>query len=143
MKLEPAAFERSRIADCGIGLAGKDRLFAALLVSMLRLRQISLVAILLCALSHAWFGHDLFHGHHHDELHEASYSTSWKGQADQLSSTLLGSPALVSRVLLWDHLRDKGSWIATTEDVDTSFQAPHFLDAKQIPRPPPHFPFIA
>jgi hypothetical protein len=105
---------------------------------MFRLRQISLVAILFCALSHAWVGHDYFHGHHHDELQEAAYSTSWKGQADQLSST-----ALTTKVLLWNHLSDRGLWIATCEDLDTSFQAPHFLDAKQVPRPPPRFSFVA
>lgn len=110
---------------------------------MLRLRQISLVALLFCALTHAWFGHDLLlHGHHHDELHEASYSTSWKGQANQLSS-LLGSPALVPKVLLWNHLQDPGACIATIEDVEANLQLSHFLDAKRVPRPPPLLSFIA
>lgn len=109
---------------------------------MPRLRQISLVALLFCALSHAWFGHDLFHGHHHNELHEASYSTSWKGQADQISS-LLGSPALLTPIQDWEHLYTTGSWIDTVEESGLSFKAPHFLDAKQVPRPPPSLSFIA
>ena len=106
------------------------------------LRQISLVTLLFCALSHAWFGHDLLHGHHHDELHEASYSTSWKGQVDQLSS-LLGATALLTPIQDWKHLKHTGAWIDTIEETSRSFQAPHFLDAKQLPRPPPRFSFIA
>lgn len=106
------------------------------------MRHIGLITLLFCALSHAWFGHDLFHGHHHDELQEASYSTSWKGQTDQLSS-LLGSPALLIPIQDWDHLRISGTWIETVEETNRSFQAPHFLDAKQVPRPPPFLSFIA
>lgn len=122
--------------------AGKDRFSQHFVIKMPQLRQIGLVALLLCALSHAWFGHDLFHGHHHDELHEASYSTSWKGQADQLTS-LLGSPALLTPTQDWAHLQTSGDWIDTIEESSPSFQAPHFLDAQQVPRPPPSFSFIA
>jgi len=108
---------------------------------MLKLRQISLVALLFCALSHAWYGHDLLHGHHHDELHETSYSASWKGQTDQFS--LLNFAALPTPVRDWENLQSRGSWIDTVEETNLSFEAPHFLDAKQVPRPPPSLSFIA
>lgn len=115
--------------------------FEALYDEMPKLRQISLVALLFCALSHAWFGHNLYHGHHHDELQETSYSTSWKSQTDQFS--LLNFAALPTPVRDWEHLQSRGSWIDTVEETNLSFEAPHFLDAKQVPRPPPAFPFIA
>ena len=109
---------------------------------MPKLRQISLVALLFCALSHAWFGHDLFHGHHHDELNETSYSTSWKGQTDQFSS-LLHFAALPTPTQNWEHLPSRGDWIDSVEETNLSFEVPHFLDAKQVPRPPPSLSFIA
>lgn len=106
------------------------------------MRHIGLIALLFCALSHAWFGHDLLHGHHHHELQEASYSTAWKGQTDQLSS-LLDSPALVPRLILWRKLQVQGPWVATLENTETNVESAKFLDAKQVPRPPPRFSFIA
>lgn len=108
---------------------------------MPKLRQISLVTLILCALLHAWFGHDLLHGHHHQDLGEASYSTAYKSQADQFSS-LLGTPALTTDFVLWN-LQDKGYWIATLEDFEVTFQSYDLLDAKQVPRPPPAFSLIA
>ena len=113
----------------------------AYIMRMLRLRQIGLIALLLCALSHAWCIHDFLHGHHHDDLGEASYSTIWRGQAGELS-TLLSSPALVTGYFQWS-LPTTNSWIATVEEVAENFQAPHLLDPRQVPRPPPVFSLIA
>ena len=108
---------------------------------MLRLRRISLLAILFCGLFHAWFGHDLLHGHHHHDLEEASYSTVWKGQADHLSS-LLSSPALTTDVFLWEP-PSTDPWIATVEALEFTYSSAHLLDTSQAPRPPPVFSFIA
>lgn len=106
----------------------------------LRLRHIGLVGLLLCALSHAWFGHNLLHGHHHHDLGEASYSSASRGQADQLDS-LLGAPALPTDIVLWN-LQCQALWIATVEETESTFQSSHLLDLKQVPRPPPAFSFI-
>lgn len=38
------------------------------------MHRVSIIGFLLWALAHSWVGHDVLHGHHHDELDETSWS---------------------------------------------------------------------
>ncbi len=109
---------------------------------MLReLKKIGLAGLLLLSLCHAWFGHDLIHGHHHQDLGEATYSTSTQRVATaDLQVHLLTLATLVSFYDLTFHaprviveLRDEN--LATVVD-------PQFLERIHSPRAPPAFSFF-
>lgn len=105
------------------------------------LRNIGLAGLLLLSLCHAWFGHDLVHGHHHQNLGEATYSTSPQRSATaDLQVPLLTVATLFSFCDL--------TFIAPREIVElrdetvATFTDPQFLERIHSPRAPPVFSFF-
>jgi hypothetical protein len=109
--------------------------------AMGNVRHMSVIVVLLLSLAHAWFGHDLVHGHHHQDLGEASYSTA-APKAQSEHSFQVFAAVLVTSFFEWDIQQSEGV-IALSESTGFSWRDPLHQDPKQIPRPPPVFFFHA
>ncbi len=103
------------------------------------LRHIGIVGMLLWSLLHAWFGHDLVHGHHHKNLGEATYSTapSRSVGADQVLS--LATVALLTTFC--DLLVYSPTVVLELRDFEYDiYRDPQFLEKVHSPRAPPASP---
>lgn len=102
-------------------------------------RHISMVGLLMWSLMHAWFGHDLVHGHHHQNLDEAAYSTAApRSDTDVLSQ--LGPAALLVGFCDFAMAKPTETLEALTFEV-ASFSDPPSLEKIHSPRAPPSYSF--
>lgn len=54
----------------------------------MKLRTTFVFSLILAALMHAWVGHDLLHGHHHEELTDSNYTVIVRSQ-DSVGHTVV------------------------------------------------------
>jgi hypothetical protein len=102
------------------------------------------VGLLLWGLLHAWFGHDLFHGHHHGH-HQDPGEATHTAVVHRTDNSPLAKLALVAILVTVCDFASPPEPRKAEESVDfevVGFVEPQFLERPQSQRAPPfHFSF--
>lgn len=105
------------------------------MVKVVAARRILLVLLLMLGLAHAWYGHDYLHGHHHQELGEASYSTSPSSSGGDGASTVAILPPCLQS---WRGLLAPPLQVLEVREPETLvYHDPLYRARSLSPRPPP------